>query len=202
MLKKLLADLEEGDDKERGTSSAWSHDSGSVGRSARLDSTLMRLRLPLAAYGLALEVIKTLSRSTTSKTELTTIPALRILLRHAGLVQPDRHDAPETPPPPLRVRKEALSTIANTLFLHSATTLSALSFLAAGQAIVQRMRKDQEESNGTDDTLLFLYGRILMWMTSNKESGFLQDLVDKQGLVDVIKRVSLTRSNEAQTRRR
>jgi uncharacterized Rmd1/YagE family protein len=153
----------------------------------------MRLCLPLAAYGLALEVIKTLSRTTTSKTELTTIPALRILLRHAGLARPGRHDAPETPPPPLRVRKEALSTVANTLFLHSSATLSALSSLEAGRAIVERIKKDQEESNGTDDTLLFLYGRILMWMTSSKESGFLQDLIDKQGLVDAIKRVSVMR---------
>lgn len=195
MLKNLLADLEGGNEKERGTSSTWSHDSESVAFSPRRHSSLMHLGLLVTAYGLAMEVIKTLSRSTTSKTELTTIPALRILLRHAGLARPDHHDAPETPPPPLRVRKEALSTVANTLFLHSSTTLSALSSLEAGRAIVERIKKDQE-SNGTDDTLLFLYGRILMWMTSSKESGFLQDLVDKQGLVEVIKRVSVSRDSQ------
>jgi hypothetical protein len=41
-----------------------------------------------------------------------------------------------------------------------------------------------------DDTLVFLFGRILMWMTASKDSGFLQDLVDEQGLVAAIKTVS------------
>jgi hypothetical protein len=88
------------------------------------------------------------------------------------------------------VRKEALSTVANTLFLHSSITLSSLSTLGAGRAVVKQLRKEQEQTGAMDDTLVFLFGRILMWMTASKDSGFLQDLVDEQGLVAAIKTVS------------
>jgi hypothetical protein len=155
------------------------------------------------AWETAMETIKTLSRSTTGKTGLTTVTALRILLRHAGILLDSTSSisastiespAPPAPPPlrdiPLKVRKEALSTIANTLFLHSSITLSSLSTLGAGRAVVEQLRIEQEQTGAMDDTLVFLFGRILMWMTASKDSGFLQDLVDEQGLVAVIKTVS------------
>ena len=150
-----------------------------------------------------METIKTLSRSTTGKTELTTVTALRILLRQAGIPLDSissisaskAESSTPLPPPPLqdippKVRKEALSTIANTLFLHSSTTLSSLSTLGAGRAVVKQLRKEQEQTGAMDDTLVFLFGRILMWMTASKDSVFLQDLVDEQGLVAAIKTVS------------
>ena len=143
-----------------------------------------------SAWGTAMETIKTLSRSTSGKTELTTVDALRTLLRHADVpLETGTSPLPRLEDIPLKVRKEALSTIANTLFLHSSTTLSSLSTLDAGRAVVRQLRTEQAQAGNVDDTLVFLYGRILMWMTASRESGFLENLVDEQGLVQAIKTV-------------
>lgn len=196
MLKTLLADLDEGEDDERAFSSTWTHDSESRVATCRKFGSKLTTFVATSAWGTAMETIKTLSRSATGKTQLTTVPALRILLRHAGIpLDSASSSASSSSSPsrlddiPLKVRKEALSTVANTLFLHSSTTLSSLSTLDAGRAFVKQLRTEQGQPGNMDDTLVFLFGRILMWMTASREFGFLQDLVDEQGLVQAIKTV-------------
>jgi hypothetical protein len=166
------------------------------------------------ALSLAMETLKTLSRSATGTDLLTSLDSLKILFKQARILPTqatttdydmDKTSSSETRKirPDNKVEKEALSTIANTIFLHQTSTLRSLRELNAGYLIVERIKVDQRsrrdgEGLGTkgktteplDEMMMFLLGRLLMWMTASKESGFLETLVEKDDLVEVLKIVS------------
>lgn len=167
------------------------------------------------ATGLALETLKTLSRSSTTNTILSSSFATRVLLRQAGVLGPSSTSSSSHKPsreapspkarPDTKVEREALSVIANTLVHHTKSCLESLKGLNAVHLLmeklksshaqlVERLKLEGQNTSGhgeeLDDMLLFLYGRLLFWMTVSKDAGLLDELLHKENLVAVIGFVS------------
>lgn len=176
VLSNVLDDLSDGTEGYQGFYTTWPED----------------------ILGKVLEAVKTLSRSPSGTTILTTAKSIGILMHQARIIPLPRPKGSTSDSTSSRIpEREALSTIANTLVLHQSETLKSLLVMGAGHAIVERIKADHDRSiasNGTetketremDNRLLFLYGRLVMWMTAAKESGFLEDLVEKDGLVGIL----------------